>query len=183
MEMFVNDTYSDKYKATIGADFLCKDVEIDDQLVTLQIWDTAGQERFQSLGVAFYRGADACLMVYDMTDPQSFERLEFWKRNFLEQSQPKDPSSFPFVVIGNKADLEAQRRVLKETATSWCTSQGPKAIPLFETSAKEATNVDAAFREAAVLGRANEEANTDVYVPDTLRLGQREVDAEGSGCC
>eukprot|EP00968_Pinguiococcus_pyrenoidosus_P006153 scaffold407_cov251-Pinguiococcus_pyrenoidosus.AAC.42 len=45
MEMFVNDKYDDKYKATIGADFLCKDVQIEDQLVTLQIWDTAGQVR------------------------------------------------------------------------------------------------------------------------------------------
>ena len=55
-------------QATIGADFLTKGVQVDDRLVTMQIWDTAGQERFQSLGVAFYRGADCCVLVYDVNN-------------------------------------------------------------------------------------------------------------------
>ncbi len=61
MNQFVNDKFSKQYKATIGADFLTKEILIDDKLVTMQIWDTAGQERFQSLGVAFYRGAGSKL--------------------------------------------------------------------------------------------------------------------------
>jgi len=60
MNQYVNKKFNNQYKATIGADFLTKEVMIDDRLVTLQIWDTAGQERFQSLGVAFYRDADCC---------------------------------------------------------------------------------------------------------------------------
>jgi len=186
MEMFVNDKYSDKYKATIGADFLCKDVQIDDQLVTLQIWDTAGQERFQSLGVAFYRGADACIIVYDITDPQSFERLDFWMTTFLEQSQPSDPANFPFVVIGNKVDLDtpnnSSRRLPKQTAMQWCASKGARPIPLYETSAKQSLKVDAAFREAAALGLANDDANNDVYIPETLKLNQ-PAPSQSSGCC
>ena len=71
MNQYVNKRFSAQYKATIGADFLTKEVMIDDKLVTLQIWDTAGQERFQSLGVAFYRGADACILVYDITSPKA----------------------------------------------------------------------------------------------------------------
>ena len=63
MNQFVNKKFSNQYKATIGADFLTKEVMVDDRLVTMQIWDTAGQERFQSLGVAFYRGADSCVLV------------------------------------------------------------------------------------------------------------------------
>jgi len=55
MNQYVNKKFSNQYKATIGADFLTKEVMVDDRLVTMQIWDTAGQERFQSLGVAFYR--------------------------------------------------------------------------------------------------------------------------------
>ena len=77
MNRFSTGKFTGQYKATIGADFLSKDnVIVTDNflgqrhLVTLQIWDTAGQERFQSLGVGFYRGADACLLVYDITDPQ-----------------------------------------------------------------------------------------------------------------
>lgn len=70
MNQYVNQKFSNQYKATIGADFLTKEIMLDDKLVTMQIWDTAGQERFQSLGVAFYRGADACVLVYDITNPK-----------------------------------------------------------------------------------------------------------------
>lgn len=62
MNQYVNRKFSNQYKATIGADFLSKEVTVDDRTVTIQIWDTAGQERFQSLGVAFYRGADCCVL-------------------------------------------------------------------------------------------------------------------------
>ncbi|THU54639.1 hypothetical protein C4D60_Mb10t27270 [Musa balbisiana] len=68
VSLYVNKKFSNQYKATIGADFLTKEVQIDDRLFTLQIWDTAGQERFQSLGVAFYRGADCCVLVYDVSE-------------------------------------------------------------------------------------------------------------------
>lgn len=62
MNQYVNKKFTNQYKATIGADFLTKEVIVDDRVVTMQIWDTAGQERFQSLGVAFYRGADCCVL-------------------------------------------------------------------------------------------------------------------------
>jgi len=105
MNQYVNKKFTNQYKATIGADFLTKEVMIDDKMVTLQIWDTAGQERFQSLGVAFYRGADCCVLVYDLTVPKTFESMESWREDFLVQASPRDPDNFPFVVIGNKADL------------------------------------------------------------------------------
>ena len=71
----------------------------------LKIWDTAGQERFQSLGVAFYRGADACILVYDITNEKSFAGLDTWREEFLNQASPRDPDNFPFVVLGNKVGL------------------------------------------------------------------------------
>lgn len=67
---------------------------------------SAGQERFQSLGVAFYRGADCCVLVYDVTAPTSFKSLDAWRDEFLIQASPRDPENFPFVVIGNKIDLD-----------------------------------------------------------------------------
>jgi Ras-related protein Rab-7A len=91
MNQYVNNKFSEQYKATIGADFCTKDVTIDDKLVTLQIWDTAGQERFQSLGVAFFRGADACILVYDMTNPKSFESLDKWRKDFLQNVSDDPP--------------------------------------------------------------------------------------------
>ena len=77
--------------------------------VTLQLWDTAGQERYQSLGTAFYRGAEACILVFDLTSYESFDHLESWKHNFLEKCMPKDPANFPFFVFGNKKDLQNDR--------------------------------------------------------------------------
>jgi len=81
MNQYVNKRFSHQYKATIGADFLTKEVMVDDRLVTMQLWDTAGQERFQSLGVAFYRGADCCVLVYDVNNAKSFEMLEVGETN------------------------------------------------------------------------------------------------------
>uniref|UniRef100_A0A914WM08 Ras-related protein Rab-7a n=1 Tax=Plectus sambesii TaxID=2011161 RepID=A0A914WM08_9BILA len=122
MNQYVNKRFSNQYKATIGADFLTKDIMIDDRLVTMQIWDTAGQERFQSLGVAFYRGADCCVLVFDVTNPNSFKSLDSWRDEFLIQASPRDPENFPFVVLGNKIDL-GERAVSTKRAQSWCSSK------------------------------------------------------------
>lgn len=71
-----------------------------------QIWDTAGTERFHSLGTALYRGAHCCLLVFDVTSSISFDALDVWKNEFLVQACPSDPTAFPFIVIGNKIDLD-----------------------------------------------------------------------------
>ena len=81
----------------------------EEKTVTLQIWDTAGQERYQSLGTAFYRGAEACILVYDITNPVSFKNLSTWRQNFLDKAMPQDQVNFPFFLIGNKKDLEKHR--------------------------------------------------------------------------
>ena len=106
----MNKKFSNQYKATIGADFLTKEVNVEERLVTMQarsgtaasasdcfpqasspaaaqIWDTAGQERFQSLGVAFYRGADCCVLVYDVNVAKTFENLDNWRDEFLIQAR------------------------------------------------------------------------------------------------
>ena len=120
MNQFVNKKWTGQYKATIGADFLSKEIIVDDKSVTMQIWDTAGQERFQSLGVAFYRGADCCLLVYDVNQAKSFETLDNWRDEFLLQSSPKDPDNFPFILLGNKVDVEeGKREVTQKRAMQW----------------------------------------------------------------
>jgi Ras-related protein Rab-7A len=70
----------------------------------MQLWDTAGQERFQSLGVAFYRGADCCVLVYDVNNSKSFETLDSWRDEFLIQASPMDPENFPFVCLSISLD-------------------------------------------------------------------------------
>jgi len=147
LERFINRKFSASYKATIGADFLTKEMEIDNKFVTLQIWDTAGQERFQSLGNSFYRGADCCLLVFDVTIPKTFDDIETWRNEFLVQSHIDDADSFPFVLLGNKIDQDNERAVPAKNARQWCQSHGN--IPYIETSAKEAINVEKAFQTAA----------------------------------
>lgn len=83
-----------------------------------KLWDTAGQERFQSLGVAFYRGADCCVLVYDVNSAKSFETLDSWRDEFLIQASPHDPENFPFVVLGNKIDVEENKRQVRDYCTS-----------------------------------------------------------------
>nr|GMC93186.1 ras-related protein rab7 [Ipomoea batatas]GMC98803.1 ras-related protein rab7 [Ipomoea batatas]GMD02505.1 ras-related protein rab7 [Ipomoea batatas] len=159
---YVYKKFREQYKATIGADFVTKEVEVDEKVVTLQIWDTAGQERFHSLGVAFYRGADCCVLVYDVNAPKSFETLQHWHEEFIKQAGLTEPEKFPFILMGNKADLESEERnnetISEKRAREWCTSKGN--IPYFITSAKEDYNVGAAFLCAAKLALANEDENS-----------------------
>ncbi|CAL9165952.1 unnamed protein product [Musa hybrid cultivar] len=181
MNQYVNRKFSIQYKATIGADFLTKEVQIDDRLFTLQIWDTAGQERFQSLGVAFYRGADCCVLVYDVNVMKSFDNLNNWREEFLIQASPADPENFPFIVLGNKTDIDGgnSRVVSEKKAKHWCTSKGN--IPYFETSAKEGINVESAFECIAKIALKNEPED-DIYLPDTIDVASGGRQQRSSGC-
>jgi len=180
MNQYVNKKFSNQYKATIGADFLTKEVMVDDRLVTMQIWDTAGQERFQSLGVAFYRGADCCVLVYDVTMGNTFKTLDSWRDEFLIQASPRDPENFPFVVIGNKIDME-NRAVTAKRAQQWCHGKGD--IPYFETSAKEAINVEQAFQTVAKNALA-QETEIEMYneFPDQIKLSNDANKPRNDGC-
>uniref|UniRef100_A0A7C9DF08 Uncharacterized protein n=1 Tax=Opuntia streptacantha TaxID=393608 RepID=A0A7C9DF08_OPUST len=181
MNQFVNRKFTNQYKATIGADFLTKEVQIDDRLFTLQIWDTAGQERFQSLGVAFYRGADCCVLVYDVNVMKSFDNLNRWREEFLLQASPHDPENFPFVVLGNKIDMDGgnSRVVSAKKAKAWCASKGN--IPYFETSAKAGTNVEEAFQCIAKIAIKNE-PEEDMYLPDTIDMAGQQQRSSGCDC-
>ncbi|KAI9315483.1 vacuolar biogenesis protein [Dichotomocladium elegans] len=180
MNQYVNKKFSNQYKATIGADFLTKEVMVDDRLVTMQIWDTAGQERFQSLGVAFYRGADCCVLTYDVNNSKSFESLDQWRDEFLVQASPRDPESFPFVLLGNKIDVEESRRMVSQKrAMAWCQSKGN--VPYFETSAKEAINVEQAFQTIAK-NALSRETDVDIDFPDTVNISNAGRQSPEPGC-
>ncbi|ELR16841.1 GTPbinding protein YPTC5, putative [Acanthamoeba castellanii str. Neff] len=165
MHQYVNKQFAYSYKATIGADFLMKDVVVDDQVVTLQIWDTAGQERFFSLGAGFYRGVDGCVLVYDVTNPKSFENLTNWRKELLHKiGGPKLDKLPPFVVIGNKIDLAEQRLVPEAMAIAWCQAHG--SVTHYEGSAKDAINVEQAFKALVKEALANSQFETKcVFLP------------------
>ncbi|XP_059285426.1 ras-related protein Rab7-like isoform X1 [Lycium ferocissimum] len=168
MNKYIHKKFCQQYKATIGANFVTKVLQIDDRLVTLQIWDTAGQERFQSLGLAFYRGADCCVLVYDVNVMRLFDNLDDWHEEIFKevwfivlQASPPDAKTFPFILLGNKINIDGgnSRVVSEKKAKHWCSSKG---IPYFETSAKEDINVDAAFLSIAKTALANEHEQ-DIY--------------------
>ena len=156
LNQYVNKKWDTRYKATIGADFMTKDIDVNGQDVTFQLWDTAGQERFQSLGAAFYRGADAFVLVFDVTMQESFQHISGWREEFMMQAGNK-----PCVLLGNKCDLETKRQVPERTARQWCQQDN---ITYFETSAKESTNVNDAFKLIAELGLAAKPAVEDSCV-------------------
>ena len=180
MNQYVNKKFSNQYKATIGADFLTKEVMVDDRLVTMQIWDTAGQERFQSLGVAFYRGADCCVLVFDVNIAKTFENLDLWRDEFLIQAAPRDPENFPFVCLGNKIDMENQRVVSQKRAQAWCQSKG--SIPYFETSAKEAINVEQAFQTIAKNALKQGDDDGEMYLPTGITIGAENKEKSDCPC-
>lgn len=211
MNRYARGQFSGQYKATIGADFLTKDVVVTDvygqrHWVTLQIWDTAGQERFQSLGVGFYRGADGAMLVYDVTDPASLDHLSHWQQEFIQNVGGAvmgafDAPPFPFVVVGNKADKTDHRKVPPARGQEWCqtnaTGGGPpgyrRPLPHYEASAKTGVVVDDVFEEMARLALQYEDfrrrSQPQLFVPPAP--GQTPIDlrhqqssmSHGDACC
>eukprot|EP01090_Pellita_catalonica_P022846 TRINITY_DN903_c0_g1_i1.p1 TRINITY_DN903_c0_g1~~TRINITY_DN903_c0_g1_i1.p1 ORF type:complete len:191 (-),score=10.77 TRINITY_DN903_c0_g1_i1:626-1198(-) len=101
MTRYVEDKFRNQYKATIGADFLSKSVLLNSTQVTFQIWDTAGPERFQSLGSAFYRGADGCLFMFDLTNRSTLMEIPRWCTSFATSA---NVSHIPYILVGTKFD-------------------------------------------------------------------------------
>ena len=151
LNRYVNDLFTINLKSTIGADMLTKDVFLDNQpnkTIKLQIWDTAGQERFRSLGKAFYRGTNACIIMYDITNINSFNKIMYWKNEFILNSDihnNNDNNKFPFLLIGNKIDLIDERVIKAHDARIFCDENG--GMLHYETSAKSGENIQNALNE------------------------------------
>jgi len=121
---------------------------------------------FQSLGSAFYRGADACVLVYDILTEQSFAKIEEWRSNFLSQASPDDPRKFPFLLLGNKLDKcynnnNNQRQVDKLKAEAYATTHH---MIFHETSAYDGSNIDTAMK--AISSSASEMDTVPYLNPD-----------------
>ncbi|XP_062402038.1 ras-related protein Rab-7a isoform X2 [Sardina pilchardus] len=164
MNRFVNHRFTNLFRATIGTDFLTKEISVDGRSVVLHIWDTAGTERFQSLGTAFFRASHCCLLVFDVTSTASFHALDTWLHEFLSQQDKNlSPTDFPLVVVGNKTDLQ-NRQVSIEEAQRWCRVAGAQYI---EGSAKDDVNVEKSFHQAACVALQYFEVNEANPVDDS----------------
>jgi small GTP-binding protein len=139
---YIENNFSTNLMNSIGVDFKLKNIEIDNKKIKLQIWDTAGQERFRTITTSYYKGAHAILIVFDITDRESFEHV----RNWMADIDKFAKEGVLRILVGNKCDLENSRQVRKEEGNEIANKYGIKYI---ETSAKETTNIEDLFISTA----------------------------------
>ena len=139
---FVNDCFLDGPESTIGPVFVTRTVNLDGRAVTLEIWDTAGQERYESLAPMYYRRAQAAIVVYDITNPGTFQRAKMWVNELRERGS----LDVVIALAGNKADLTDKRMVDYKEADAYAKEN---SLLLMETSAKTAMNVNEIFQAVA----------------------------------
>jgi small GTP-binding protein len=135
---FVKGQFHEYQESTIGAAFLTQTVCLDDTTVKFEIWDTAGQERYHSLAPMYYRGAQAAIVVYDVTNPDTFARAKTWVKELQRQASP----NIVIALAGNKADLASKRAIEHDDAAQYAEDN---ALLFMETSAKTAMNVNEIF--------------------------------------
>uniref|UniRef100_A0A7I4E785 Rab5/RabF-family small GTPase n=1 Tax=Physcomitrium patens TaxID=3218 RepID=A0A7I4E785_PHYPA len=138
---FVRGQFDPSSKVTVGASFLSQTISLQDSTnVKFEIWDTAGQERYASLAPLYYRGAAAAVVVYDITNPETFLKAQFWVKELQKHGNP----DIVMALVGNKADLENEREVSHAEAQAYAKSNGMFFI---ETSAKTSENVNQLFEQ------------------------------------
>lgn len=172
---FCTHAFDTKYKATIGSDFMSRDIEVAEGSppITMQVWDTAGQERFKGLGCSYYRGASALVICFDLTNAVSFERVSYWLDEFRSVNQTQGLTSIPVVLLGNKTDAAKLNRLVQyKQAKEWADQEG---FTYFECSAKTGHNVEEAFFHTTKEILASEGTNPgdriSVFSSDTMATG------------
>ncbi|KAM3718525.1 Ras-related protein [Dirofilaria immitis] len=138
MLRYVENKFNPQHVSTLQASFLNKKLNVDGQTIELNIWDTAGQEKFHALGPIYYRDSHGALLIYDITDIHSFEKVKMWVKE-LKRMLGDDVY---LMIIGNKVDLERNRNVDINEAVGYAKSIGAEH---FETSAKDNTGVTQVF--------------------------------------
>ena len=154
MNRFSDNVFSESYINTIGVDFKIRTIEVNGKMIKLQIWDTAGQERFRTIVSAYYRGAHGIMIVFDITDKDSYNNVNMWRNEIQKYAVP----NIKTILIGNKADVESKRQVDYSEAKEYADSMN---MTYFETSAKTALNVEKSFFELASLLINNVVVNTN----------------------
>ena len=137
---FVQGKFNENYKATINLDFSYKNIKKGDKIYRVQLWDTVGQEEFQSISRGYYKSGVCALVVYDITNRESFNNVGTW----MEECKINGPSTISLVLVGNKIDLEDKRQITYEEGEDFANQNN---MQFFETSALNGSNIDKLFND------------------------------------
>ncbi|RKP26124.1 rab15, 13, 10, 1, 35, 5, and, partial [Syncephalis pseudoplumigaleata] len=154
-------------------------IELEGKTVKLQIWDTAGQERFRTITSSYYRGAHGIIVVYDVTDAETFSNVRQW----LQEIDRYACEGVNKLLVGNKSDLEGKKAVEYKAAKEFADQLN---IPFLETSAKNATNVEQAFLTMAkqIKDRMGSQTMSNQAGKSTVKVGAGQtIGQQGSGGC
>jgi Ras-related protein Rab-8A len=179
---FTDDSFTPSFITTIGIDFKIRTIEVDDKRIKLQVWDTAGQERFRTITTAYYRGAMGVIIVYDVTDRNSFDQVDSWYQNVEEYARDK----VSIVLIGNKCDLTDKRVITTDEGRRLAKRLG---VNFFETSAKDKTGVDETFYEITrLITKRLVKEQAPRQKSESIRITKEQYDAfnakkSNSKCC
>ena len=170
---YTEETFNSKLVNSIGVDFKMKKKEIDGKIIKVQIWDTAGHERFRSITYSYYRGANAIIIVFDITDKKSFLSITEWLKQIEKHAKE---NVFKFLV-GNKSDLAEERKVSFEEAKEYADKHD---LPYIETSAKEGININELFESSI---KSFLSSNKYIGGDKNIKLNNQSTTSEKSDCC
>mmetsp|Transcript_40337 Transcript_40337/g.128185 ORF Transcript_40337/g.128185 Transcript_40337/m.128185 type:complete len:206 (+) Transcript_40337:152-769(+) len=139
---FTEKQFRMDHAPTIGVEFAARQITIENKQIKLHIWDTAGLESFRALTRSYYRGACGALLVYDITNRDSFNHVAGW----LEQARQNASATMAVLLVANKCDLQQQRQVPTEEGAQFARAHG---LMFAETSASTGVNVEEAFGQVA----------------------------------
>ena len=151
---YIHGDFKSEYKLTIGVEFGAKNLEIKNKKIRLQIWDTAGQENYRSITRAYYKNSVCAILVYDISNRDSFEHISSW----IEDCASQSPKTVFMVLVGNKSDLEEKREITFEEGEDMAKKNN---LMFFETSAKTGDNISRVFEDSAK--EINDKINENYY--------------------
>jgi len=175
---FMYDSFDTSYQATIGIDFLSKTMYLEDRTIRLQLWDTAGQERFRSLIPSYIRDSSVAVVVYDITNSNSFHQTSKW----IDDVRTERGSDVIIMLVGNKTDLGDKRQVSTEEGELKAKELN---VMFAETSAKAGYNVKQLFRRIASalpgMDEGEKPAKETIDIRDPS-IRQRQITTDEGSC-
>jgi len=177
----INKRFSNDYQATLAISMVSKEIIRDEYINIIHFWDTAGSERFRSINSIFYRGADSCILVFDLTNYKSFSNISFWMDEFFVNTSPVRANSFPFILLGNKCDLLTDDNYIisERLISNFCKERNIKYFPV---SAKNNIGLDEAL-DYIINKSIERKQELDEFQPEFEKISLTDKEDETKNKC